>query len=143
MTHAASHIMEVMLLAAQSGLVGRLGGRWYCHIGVSPLFETIEDLNRIDTVLTRLFDTPTYRELLRVSGDRQEIMLGYSDSCKDGGIWRLLGGYRKHSAKLLLLQNSAVSNAYCFMAVAVPLAVAAALRTKRFSHNPRYRAWTN
>jgi phosphoenolpyruvate carboxylase len=86
MTHNASHVMEVMLLAAQSGLVGRLGGHWHCHIGVSPLFETIDDLNRIEEVLTRLFDTPVYRELLRVSGDSQEIMLGYSDSCKDGGI---------------------------------------------------------
>jgi phosphoenolpyruvate carboxylase len=86
MTHNASHVMEVMLLAAQSGLVGRLGGHWHCHIGVSPLFETIDDLNRIEAVLTRLFDTPIYRELLRVSGDSQEIMLGYSDSCKDGGI---------------------------------------------------------
>jgi len=86
MTHNASHVMEVMLLAAQSGLVGRLGGHWHCHIGVSPLFETIDDLNRIQEVLTRLFDTPVYRELLRVSGDSQEIMLGYSDSCKDGGI---------------------------------------------------------
>jgi len=86
MTHNASHIMEVMLLAAQSGLVGCIGGHWHCHIGVSPLFETIDDLNRIEEVLTRLFETPVYRELLRVSGDSQEIMLGYSDSCKDGGI---------------------------------------------------------
>ncbi|MDO9423013.1 MAG: phosphoenolpyruvate carboxylase [Methylobacter sp.] len=86
MTHSASHVMEVMLLAAQSGLVGRVGGHWYCHIGVSPLFETIDDLSRIEEVLTRLFDMPVYRELLRVSGDSQEIMLGYSDSCKDGGI---------------------------------------------------------
>lgn len=99
MTHAASHIMEVMLLAAQSGLVGRLSGRWYCHLGVSPLFETIEDLNRIDEVLTRLFDTPAYRELLRISGNRQEVMLGYSDSCKDGGtlasVWGLSQAQRK------------------------------------------------
>ena len=86
MTHNASHVMEVMLLAAQTCLVGRIGGHWHCHIGVSPLFETIDDLNRIEEVLTRLFDTPVYRELLRVSGDSQEIMLGYSDSCKDGGI---------------------------------------------------------
>ncbi|MDD5321058.1 MAG: phosphoenolpyruvate carboxylase [Methylococcales bacterium] len=86
MTHSASHVMEVMLLAAQSGLVGRIGGHWHCHLGVSPLFETIDDLNRIEEVLTQLFDTPVYRELLRVSGDSQEIMLGYSDSCKDGGI---------------------------------------------------------
>ncbi|MCF7987488.1 MAG: phosphoenolpyruvate carboxylase [Methylovulum sp.] len=103
MTHAASHILEVMLLAAQSSLVGRLGGRWFCHIGVSPLFETIEDLNRIEAVLTRLFDNPTYRELLRVSGDRQEIMLGYSDSCKDGGILASAWGLSQAQRKIIAL----------------------------------------
>ncbi len=86
MTHAASHIMEVLLLAAQHGLSGRIGGQWFCHIGVSPLFETINDLNHIDIVLRTLFAQPAYRELLQASGQRQEIMLGYSDSCKDGGI---------------------------------------------------------
>jgi phosphoenolpyruvate carboxylase len=86
MTHAASHVMEVMLLAAQNGLTGRIGGQWFCHIGVSPLFETINDLNHIDSVLRTLFAQPAYRALLQASGQRQEIMLGYSDSCKDGGI---------------------------------------------------------
>ncbi|WP_036300748.1 phosphoenolpyruvate carboxylase [Methylomarinum vadi] len=99
MTHSASHIMEVMLLAAQSGLVGCIGGHWHCHIEVSPLFETVEDLKHIETVLTRLFDTPTYRELLKASAGRQEIMLGYSDSCKDGGIlasaWNLFQAQRR------------------------------------------------
>nr|WP_087146478.1 phosphoenolpyruvate carboxylase [Crenothrix polyspora] len=103
MTHSASHVMEVMLLAAQSGLVGRLGGRWYCHIGVSPLFETIDDLSRIDDVLTRLFDTLVYRELLRVSGDRQEIMLGYSDSCKDGGILASAWGLSQAQRKIIAI----------------------------------------
>jgi phosphoenolpyruvate carboxylase len=106
MTHAASHIMEVMLLAAQSGLVGRIAGRWFCHIGVSPLFETIDDLNRIEAVLTRLFDTPIYRELLRVSGDRQEIMLGYSDSCKDGGILASAWGLSQAQRKIIALAES-------------------------------------
>jgi len=86
MTHAASHIMEVLLLSAQHGLAGRIGGQWFCHIGVSPLFETINDLNHIDGVLRTLFAQPAYRDLLKASGQRQEIMLGYSDSCKDGGI---------------------------------------------------------
>jgi phosphoenolpyruvate carboxylase len=103
MTHNASHVMEVMLLAAQSGLVGRLGGRWYCHIGVSPLFETIDDLNRIEEVLTRLFDTPIYRELLRVSGDSQEIMLGYSDSCKDGGILASAWGLSRAQRQIIAI----------------------------------------
>ena len=85
MTHSASHIMEVLLLAAQNGLAGRISGQWYCHIGVSPLFETIEDLNHIDSVLRGLLSQPVYRDLLSASGLRQEVMLGYSDSCKDGG----------------------------------------------------------
>ncbi len=86
MTHSASHIMEVLLLAAQNGLAGRVGGQWFCHIGVSPLFETIDDLNHIDSVLRSLLAQPVYRTLLSASGLRQEVMLGYSDSCKDGGI---------------------------------------------------------
>ena len=103
MTHNASHVMEVMLLAAQSGLVGRLGGHWHCHIGVSPLFETIDDLNRIEEVLTKLFDTPVYRELLRVSGDSQEIMLGYSDSCKDGGILASAWGLSRAQRQIIAI----------------------------------------
>ncbi len=86
MTHSASHILEVLLLAAQTGLAGRIGGRWYCSIGVSPLFETIDDLERVETVLNTLLDVPVYQDLLTASGLRQEVMLGYSDSCKDGGI---------------------------------------------------------
>jgi phosphoenolpyruvate carboxylase len=86
MTHSASHVMEVMLLASQAGLAGRLAGNWYCHIGVSPLFETIDDLQRVESVLTQLYELPVYRRLLDAEGQGQEVMLGYSDSCKDGGI---------------------------------------------------------
>ena len=86
MTHSASHVLEVMLLAAQAGLAGRLGGHWYCHLGVSPLFETIDDLKQSEEVLTRLYELPAYRALLDAFGQGQEVMLGYSDSCKDGGI---------------------------------------------------------
>ena len=86
MTHAASHVLEVMLLAALCGLVGQRNDHWFCQIGVSPLFETIADLDHIEAVLATLLDHSVYRELLRESGLRQEVMLGYSDSCKDGGI---------------------------------------------------------
>lgn len=86
MTHQASHLLEVLLLARQAGLVGRdINGR-FCHLQVTPLFETIDDLDRLQPVLTRLFENETYRELLTQSGNLQEVMLGYSDSCKDGGI---------------------------------------------------------
>ncbi len=99
MTHAASHVMEVMLLARLAGLAGRDRQGWFCEIEISPLFETIEDLGHIDGVMSTLFDNPTYSALLKASGNRQEVMLGYSDSCKDGGIlsasWNLYEAQRK------------------------------------------------
>lgn len=111
MTHAASHVMEVMLLASQSGLAGRIGGRWYCQIGVSPLFETIEDLSRIDTVLRTLLSQPVYRELLHAFGLCQEVMLGYSDSCKDGGI--LASAWGLYRAQQLVMSISDSENITC------------------------------
>jgi phosphoenolpyruvate carboxylase len=99
MTHNASHVMEVMFLACLSGLIGRRDNRWYCNLRVSPLFETIDDLSRIEEVLSMLLDNPVYAALLAVSGNQQEVMLGYSDSCKDGGIlassWKLFEAQKK------------------------------------------------
>ncbi len=99
MTHSASNVMEVLFLGAQHGLVGRIAGRAYCHIGVSPLFETIRDMEHIESVLTTLLDNPLYKECLKATGEGQEIMLGYSDSCKDGGIlasaWNLYEAQKK------------------------------------------------
>jgi len=87
MTHEASHVLEVMFLARLAGLVGKDGnGDNFCHIQISPLFETIEDLQHITGVLTNLFENTDYMALLKASGNMQEVMLGYSDSCKDGGI---------------------------------------------------------
>ncbi len=86
MTHAASHVMEVMFLASLAGLAGRDGKEWFCNISISPLFETIIDLEHIEPVMTALLDNPVYAALVRCSGNMQEVMLGYSDSAKDGGI---------------------------------------------------------
>ncbi|MCB1921525.1 MAG: phosphoenolpyruvate carboxylase [Candidatus Competibacteraceae bacterium] len=87
MTHEASHVLEVLFLARFAGLVGRRAdGEWHCALRVAPLFETIADLNRVETLLTRLLDQPVYRELLTAAGGVQDVMVGYSDSCKDGGI---------------------------------------------------------
>jgi phosphoenolpyruvate carboxylase len=55
-------------------------------LDVVPLFETIEDLRLCDELMRGLFDDPGYREHLRGRGTFQEIMLGYSDSSKDGGF---------------------------------------------------------
>jgi phosphoenolpyruvate carboxylase len=87
MTHRASHVLEVLFLAGFAGLCGRRrDGAWHCDIAVAPLFETIDDLDRIEPLLDTLLRQPAYRALLAASGDTQEVMLGYSDSCKDGGI---------------------------------------------------------
>ena len=87
MTHQASHVLEVAWLAKLVGLLGRTkAGEWHCQIRIVPLFETIDDLIRCQTIIQTLFNHRIYRELLRRSDNIQEIMLGYSDSCKDGGM---------------------------------------------------------
>jgi phosphoenolpyruvate carboxylase len=99
MTHQTSHILEVLLLATLVGLTGKKDDNWFCKIKISPLFETIEDLNHIESVLSKLFEDETYKTLLKASGNMQEVMLGYSDSCKDGGIlassWQLFEAQQK------------------------------------------------
>ena len=99
MTHSASHIMEVLLLASTAGLCGYDKNTAFCNIRVSPLFETVVDLMHIEPVMTTLLDNTTYAELLNASGNLQEVMLGYSDSCKDGGIlassWNLYEAQKK------------------------------------------------
>ena len=99
MTHTASHILEVMYLAWLAGLAGNTGDEWFCKIRISPLFETIDDLKHIEDVLTQLLGNDTYRMLLNCACKCQEIMLGYSDSCKDGGIlasnWSLYEAQKK------------------------------------------------
>jgi len=99
MTHEVSHVLEVMFLARLAGLTEQQADGWRCQIHVSPLFETIDDLERIEELLTGLLDNPTYAALLRASGNVQEIMLGYSDSAKDGGAlasaWNLYAAQRK------------------------------------------------
>ena len=97
MTHSASHVMEVMLLARLAGLVGKDNQGWFCTLQIAPLFETIDDLSHIAEVMGTLFDDSTYQALLKASGSRQEVMLGYSDSCKDGGI--LASGWNLYEAQ--------------------------------------------
>jgi phosphoenolpyruvate carboxylase len=99
MTHAASHVMEVMTLARFAGMAGSNGQGWFCDIRISPLFETIDDLAHVEQVLGSLLDNTTYKQLLAASGNTQEVMLGYSDSAKDGGTlassWNLYQAQKK------------------------------------------------
>ena len=102
MTHTASHVLEVMFLAWLTGLAGREAGAWFCRVRISPLFETIEDLEHVEEVLTNLLSNNIYRRLLDASGNQQEVMLGYSDSCKDGGI--LASGWSLYEAQKKILR---------------------------------------
>ncbi|HET7480846.1 MAG TPA: phosphoenolpyruvate carboxylase [Rubrobacteraceae bacterium] len=87
MARQASDVLSVQLLARRVGLleVDSEGRCEASYLRITPLFETIEDLERAPEVLRRLLDDSFYRSSLAKSGDVQEIMLGYSDSGKDAG----------------------------------------------------------
>ncbi len=80
MTYAVSNVLEVLLLAKDAGLFGR--------IDIVPLFETVADLEAAPAIMAALFANEAYRLHLKERGGRQQIMIGYSDSNKDGGYLR-------------------------------------------------------
>ncbi|MFC4598376.1 phosphoenolpyruvate carboxylase [Cohnella hongkongensis] len=87
MSEAASDILEVMVFAKEAGLFGRdENGRVFCTLQAAPLFETIDDLHAAPQIMDTLFKLPAYRQSVAAMGDLHEIMLGYSDSNKDGGM---------------------------------------------------------
>ncbi|MGD8427346.1 MAG: phosphoenolpyruvate carboxylase [Balneolaceae bacterium] len=87
MTHGVSDLLEVMILAKEVGLWSFEGGKVESPINVVPLFETIEDLEECGRFMSEIFDTELYQHHLKARDNLQEIMLGYSDSNKDGGYW--------------------------------------------------------
>ncbi|MCP4836176.1 MAG: phosphoenolpyruvate carboxylase [Phycisphaera sp.] len=87
MSHDASDVLEVLLLLREVGLWTIRDGVVQCPIDVAPLFETVDDLEAATTVMDELFEIPAYAAQLAARGRFQEIMLGYSDSNKDGGYW--------------------------------------------------------
>jgi phosphoenolpyruvate carboxylase len=80
-----SDVLEVAVLLREVGLCRPAGPCPELAIDIVPLFETIDDLQRAGAVMHALLDVPVYRRMLAARGDRQEVMLGYSDSNKDGG----------------------------------------------------------
>ena len=86
-----SDVLEVYVLLKEAGLF-RPGDPPACPIMATPLFETIDDLERAPAIMRELFALPEFRALAR-GRQRQEVMVGYSDSNKDGGyltsVWRL------------------------------------------------------
>ena len=82
MTHGVSDILTVLLFCRWAGLY-RPG--LFSHLNIVPLFETRDDLKRSGAIFERLLKNESYRAHLKLRGDVQEIMLGYSDSNKESG----------------------------------------------------------
>lgn len=98
-TDGVSDLLELALLLKESGLL-RPGVQAQLDVNIIPLFETIEDLQKSAATMDGLFSLPAYRQLLAGRRDEQEVMLGYSDSNKDGGF--LTSGWELYKAEIEL-----------------------------------------
>lgn len=87
MTESASDVLGLYLLAKFCGLFADETAREVCRIRVVPLFETIDDLRAAPRIMSELLAHPLVRSSVAAQGGRQEVMLGYSDSNKDGGFF--------------------------------------------------------
>ena len=87
-TESVSDLLEVLVLQKETGLLqGHLNGAALAALIVSPLFETIEDLQQAPHIMRAYFALPGIADMVKRSHGEQDIMLGYSDSNKDGGIF--------------------------------------------------------
>jgi phosphoenolpyruvate carboxylase len=95
-----SDVLEVALLLKEAGLLRPNDG--VLDVDIVPLFETIGDLQNASRVMDKLLGLPEYRRLLESRGRLQEVMLGYSDSNKDGGF--LTSGWELYKAEIALIE---------------------------------------
>ena len=104
-TDSASDLLEVGLLLKEAGLLKPVSPITSAQppalaMNIIPLFETIADLRQGPSIMQRLFALPAYRALVSSRDDEQEVMLGYSDSNKDGGF--LTSGWELYKAEVEL-----------------------------------------
>ena len=86
MARSRADVLAVLALARRGGLLEGTGAQAHVPLDIAPLFETVDDLHHGPDTLRDLFSDPVYRAHLAARGDVQMVMLGYSDSGKDGGI---------------------------------------------------------
>ena len=98
-TDGVSDLLELALLLKESGLL-LPGAQPKLEVNIIPLFETIEDLQKSAVTMAGIFVIPAYRELITGRGNEHEVMLGYSDSNKDGGF--LTSGWELYKAEIEL-----------------------------------------
>jgi phosphoenolpyruvate carboxylase len=100
-TDEVSDLLEVALLLKEAGMC-LPGPQARLDLNIIPLFETIPDLRGCERVMEAAFSEPPYRQLLAARGDVQEVMLGYSDSNKDGGF--LTANWELYKAEVALVE---------------------------------------
>ncbi len=102
MASGVSDVLAVLLLAKEARLADLQADSGWSRVDVVPLFETIEDLENAPDILDTLLSNPLYRRNVSLRGDSQEVMVGYSDSNKDGGYltanWKLYVGQARLAA---------------------------------------------
>ncbi|MBN9601927.1 MAG: phosphoenolpyruvate carboxylase [Afipia felis] len=105
MSEGVSDLLEIAVLLKEVGLIDPNGAS---RINLVPLFETIEDLRNCAGIMDRALSLPEYRHLVDSRGGLQEVMLGYSDSNKDGGF--ITSGWELYKAEISLVEVFAKHN---------------------------------
>jgi phosphoenolpyruvate carboxylase len=104
MARNAADVLAVLALARRGGLIDQAND---VPLNIAPLFETVDDLKNAPLTLRALLDDPVYRRHLAARHDQQWVMLGYSDSGKDGGTLASRWGLQRAQVELLDVANAA------------------------------------